>query len=183
MLRPRILIVEDETALATVIRDDLPADGMQVICATPAVLAPFWGNAEDFSADVWADNWFDLRIDGSKVAEASGPITTERSFNAEGFSFQADRPFTIGPCARGFIKNNAGVEYIGTGRQQMGDGGGRPALPCPRGPSPPCFATERRKPTPQTACSDHAERAACDLIQSRTARAAGPHFDPRLDSR
>lgn len=45
--------------------------------------------AETFSADVWADNWFEVRIDGVQVAEDSVPITTERSFNAESFNFEA----------------------------------------------------------------------------------------------
>ena len=80
-------------------------------------------SAETFSADVWADNWFEMRIDGEQVAEDSVPITTERSFNAESFDFQAERPFVIGLVAKDFKENDTGLEYIGTGRQQMGDGG------------------------------------------------------------
>ncbi len=80
-------------------------------------------NAETFSADVWADNWFEMRIDGLQVAQDSVPITTERSFNAESFEFEADRPFVIGLVAKDFKENDTGLEYIGTGRQQMGDGG------------------------------------------------------------
>lgn len=80
-------------------------------------------SAETFFADVWADNWFDMRIDGALVAEDSVPITTERSFNAESFSFDADRPFVIGLTAKDFIENDTGLEYIGSRRQQMGDGG------------------------------------------------------------
>lgn len=57
------------------------------------------------------------------VAEDSVPITTERSFNAESFEFEAERPVVIGLVARGFIEDDTGLEYIGTGRQQMGDGG------------------------------------------------------------
>ncbi len=79
--------------------------------------------AETFHADVWADNWFEMRINGVTVAEDSVPITTERSFNAESFSFDADRPFMIGVIAKDFIANDTGLEYIGTSRQQMGDGG------------------------------------------------------------
>lgn len=79
--------------------------------------------AETFSADVWADNWFEMRIDGTQVAEDSVPITTERSFNAESFEFEAERPFVIGVVAMDFRQNDSGLEYIGTGRQQMGDGG------------------------------------------------------------
>ena len=79
--------------------------------------------AETFSADVWADNWFEMRMNGEQVAEDSVPITTERSFNAESFTFNAERPFVIGLVAKDFKENDTGLEYIGTGRQQMGDGG------------------------------------------------------------
>lgn len=80
-------------------------------------------SAETFTADVWADNWFSLSVNGTQVAEDSVPITTERSFNAESFSFTAQRPFVLGLTAKDFKENNTGLEYIGTRRQQMGDGG------------------------------------------------------------
>ncbi|MFQ6551060.1 PEBP family protein [Aestuariibius insulae] len=86
-------------------------------------LCPAISWAETFQADIWADNWFDMRIDGLSVAEDSVPITTERSFNAESFAFAAERPFTIGLVARDFIENDTGLEYIGTRRQQISDGG------------------------------------------------------------
>lgn len=79
--------------------------------------------AEIMSANVWADNWFEMRINGAQVAEDSVPITTERSFNAENFTFEAERPFVIGLVAKDFKENDTGLEYIGTNRQQMGDGG------------------------------------------------------------
>ena len=79
--------------------------------------------AETFSADVWADNWFAFYVNGVQVAEDSVPITTERSFNAERFSFEAERPFVLGLIAKDFRENDTGLEYIGTRRQQMGDGG------------------------------------------------------------
>lgn len=79
--------------------------------------------AETFSADVWADNWFSLSVNGTQVAEDSVSITTERSFNAESFSFTAERPFVLGLIAKDFKENDTGLEYIGTNRQQMGDGG------------------------------------------------------------
>lgn len=85
--------------------------------------APIVLQAETFSADVWADNWFELRVNGTQVAEDSVPITTERSFNAESFDFTAERPFVLGLVAKDFKENDTGLEYIGTGRQQMGDGG------------------------------------------------------------
>ncbi|MFD0981609.1 hypothetical protein [Tropicimonas aquimaris] len=89
-----------------------------VLCVSTTSLS-----AEIYSADVWADNWFEMRINGTQVAEDSVPITTERSFNAESFAFEAERPFVIGVVAKDFRENDTGLEYIGTGRQQMGDGG------------------------------------------------------------
>lgn len=80
-------------------------------------------SAETYTAEVWADNWFQFNVNGVKVAEDSVPITTERSFNAERFSFEAEAPFSIGLIAKDFIENDSGLEYIGSRRQQMGDGG------------------------------------------------------------
>lgn len=79
--------------------------------------------ADTFNTDIWADNWFAFHVNGRLVAEDSVPITTERSFNAESFSFDATRPFTIGLIAKDFKENDTGLEYIGSKRQQMGDGG------------------------------------------------------------
>lgn len=76
-----------------------------------------------FVADVWADNWFALYVNGQKVGEDSVPITTERSFNKETISFSAERPLTIAIEAKDFKENDTGLEYINTNRQQMGDGG------------------------------------------------------------
>ncbi|MEO1611794.1 MAG: PEBP family protein [Pseudomonadota bacterium] len=87
------------------------------------MVAPLGLHAETFSADVWADNWFELRVDGAQVAEDSVPITTERSFNAESFTFDVERPFVLGLVAKDFKENDTGLEYIGSRRQQMGDGG------------------------------------------------------------
>lgn len=94
-----------------------------ILILTLLGLAGTTAGAETFSADVWADNWFEMRINGAQVAEDSVPITTERSFNAESFDFEAERPFVIGVVAKDFKENDTGLEYIGTGRQQMGDGG------------------------------------------------------------
>ncbi len=38
-------------------------------------------------------------------------------------SFTAERPFVLGLIAKDFRGNDTGLEYIGTRRQQMGDGG------------------------------------------------------------
>jgi hypothetical protein len=96
----------------------LALTALAVLATTALPLA-----AETLSADVWADNWFEMRIDGVQVAQDSVSITTERSFNAESFTFEAERPFVIGLVAKDFKENDTGLEYIGTSRQQMGDGG------------------------------------------------------------
>lgn len=95
----------------------------QHIFAALLLTLPSGLHAETFSADVWADNWFELRVDGTQVAVDSVPITTERSFNAESFTFTAERPFVLGLVAKDFKENDTGLEYIGSRRQQMGDGG------------------------------------------------------------
>lgn len=79
--------------------------------------------ANMYSADVWVDNWFSLSVNGVQVAEDSVSITTERSFNAESFTLKATRPFVLGLVAKDFKENDSGLEYIGSRRQQMGDGG------------------------------------------------------------
>ncbi|WP_242650992.1 hypothetical protein [Yoonia tamlensis] len=62
-------------------------------------------------------------MNGKIVDQNSVPITTERSFNTESFTFDATAPFTVGLHAMDFKENDSGLEYIGTARQQMGDGG------------------------------------------------------------
>lgn len=81
------------------------------------------GEERSFTAEVWADNWFSLYVDGELVGEDSVPITTERSFNAETIAFTAAYPFTVGMVTRDFIEDDSGLEYIGSERQQVGDGG------------------------------------------------------------
>jgi len=76
-----------------------------------------------FTAEVWADNWFALYANGKKVGEDSVPITTERSFNSEVITFSASYPLTLGLVAKDYIANDSGLEYIGSPRQQIGDGG------------------------------------------------------------
>ena len=76
-----------------------------------------------FVAEVWADNWFALYINGVLVGQDSVSITTEKSFNAEKISFTASYPFVIGMVTKDFIQNDTGLEYIGSGRHQIGDGG------------------------------------------------------------
>jgi len=77
----------------------------------------------EFTAEVWADNWFALYANGKLVGEDSVPITTERSFNSETIHFTATYPLTLGLLAKDYTQNSSGLEYIGTPRQQIGDGG------------------------------------------------------------
>lgn len=74
-------------------------------------------------AEIWADNWFALYNGDTLIKEDSVPITTERSFNSELFTFQASYPLHLNIVAKDYKANNTGLEYIGTPRQQIGDGG------------------------------------------------------------
>jgi len=62
-------------------------------------------------------------VDGVLIGEDSVSITTERSFNAETFTFEATYPFTLAIEAKDFKETDSGIEYIGEQNQQMGDGG------------------------------------------------------------
>ena len=81
------------------------------------------GSTTTFEVDVWADNWMAVYINGELIGEDSVPITTERSFNAETFTFEASTPFTIAIETKDFKETDSGLEYIGQQNQQMGDGG------------------------------------------------------------
>ncbi len=81
------------------------------------------GEVRSFLVEVWADNWMAVYVNGQLIGEDSVPITTERSFNAESFTFEAAYPFTIGIEAKDFKETDSGIEYIGQANQQMGDGG------------------------------------------------------------
>jgi hypothetical protein len=79
--------------------------------------------AVQFTAHVWADNWYSLYVNGQKVAEDSEPITQVRSFNADTVTFTATYPLTIAMITKDYTEGSSGLEYIGTPQQQMGDGG------------------------------------------------------------
>lgn len=89
----------------------------------PASAASRTSRTSTFTAEVWADNWFALYVNGRKVGEDSVPITTVRSFNSETITFTATYPLTIGIIGKDYVENASGLEYIGTPRQQIGDGG------------------------------------------------------------
>ncbi len=93
--------------------------GTDAVATSIAVIA----ESSTFTAEVWADNWFALYVNGVLVGEDSVPITTERSFNAETITFTASYPLTIAMVTKDFKETDSGLEYIGTDRQQIGDGG------------------------------------------------------------
>ncbi|WP_376875569.1 PEBP family protein [Albirhodobacter sp. R86504] len=98
---------------------------MRFILATVAALTAGTAHAEtrDITTDIWVDNWFSMSANGETVLEDSVPITTERSFNKETATFSVELPAVIAIEAKDFKENDSGLEYIGTRRQQMGDGG------------------------------------------------------------
>ncbi|MEO9773859.1 PEBP family protein [Roseibium sp.] len=79
--------------------------------------------AQEIIGEIWVDNWFRLFVNGTPLLEDSVAYRTERSFNAERVTFSADLPMTLAFEFRDFMENETGLEYIGTRRQQMGDGG------------------------------------------------------------
>jgi hypothetical protein len=91
--------------------------------AEPASTVASSSQISTFTAEVWADNWFALYVNGELVGEDSVPITTERSFNAETITFTASYPLTIAMITKDFKETDSGLEYIGEPNQQMGDGG------------------------------------------------------------
>jgi hypothetical protein len=106
-------------AAATVAADEPSATSLT---APSSQVAPT-AEVTSFTVEVWADNWFSLYINGELVGEDSVPITTERSFNAETITFQASYPLTVAMITKDYKETDSGLEYIGTDRQQMGDGG------------------------------------------------------------
>ncbi|MCV3273079.1 PEBP family protein [Roseobacter sinensis] len=86
-------------------------------------VVPALAEPRTITADIWTDNWFEMWVNGTKVIEDSVPITTERSFNAETVRFTVELPMIVAIKAMDFKENDSGLEYIGSRRQQMGDGG------------------------------------------------------------
>lgn len=81
------------------------------------------GKQTTFVVDIWVDNWFSLYVNGVHVDEDIEPITQERSFNAQSVEFTAIYPVTVAVITKDFMENESGLEYIGTDKQQLGDGG------------------------------------------------------------
>jgi len=79
--------------------------------------------ADTLTADVWADNWFALYTGDHLIKEDSVPYNTERSLNKESFEFDVELPVTLSFVIKDFKENDTGLEYIGSPRVQIGDGG------------------------------------------------------------
>lgn len=94
-----------------------------VVATSFATQGSYAATTSSYTAEIWVDNWFALYINGKKIAEDSTPFNTERSFNSQKVKFQASYPFTVGVIARDYVATDSGLEYIGTNKQQIGDGG------------------------------------------------------------
>ncbi len=94
-----------------------------LLCACLFSATGVFADSRQLTAEIWVDNWFEMYVNGQKIIEDSVPITTERSFNSETTTFTAELPAQIAIRAKDFKENDTGLEYIGTARQQMGDGG------------------------------------------------------------
>ncbi len=104
----------------------LPATGLLIatFCSASASDDPVAKPEQrSIESDVWADNWFALYLDTELVKEDSVAYNTERSFNSESFTFEAALPAQISVIIKDFKEDDTGLEYIGSGRQQIGDGG------------------------------------------------------------
>lgn len=99
---------------------------MRVVAALIAILAAQQAQAQEsvtIRADMYADNWFAFYVGDELVMEDSVPITTERSFNAESFTFETTLPAQLNFIIKDYKENDSGLEYIGSPRVQLGDGG------------------------------------------------------------
>ncbi len=113
-----------ESATSNTAEADGEAPSTSATNGTAAAMADVpSGEASTFQIEVWADNWMAVYVNGELVGEDSVSITTERSFNAETFTFKAAYPFTVAIEAKDFKETDSGLEYIGEQNQQMGDGG------------------------------------------------------------
>ena len=110
-------------ALAAVLIAGCSASGGNVSISTATPSSTLSGVGLVFVADIWVDNWFSMTANGAQIAEDVEPITQERSFNAQSVEFTATYPLTLTVVTKDFMENASGLEYIGTDKQQIGDGG------------------------------------------------------------
>jgi hypothetical protein len=97
------------------------------VCAAGLVILPCSSAKEvdtiTIEADIWADNWFALYSGDELIEEDPVRYKTERSFNSESFTFDSMLPARLSIVIKDYTENDTGLEYIGSSRQQMGDGG------------------------------------------------------------
>ena len=96
-----------------------------VACVASLVISPAGGANEPLTirADVWVDNWFALYAGDELIMEDSVPFNTEQSFNSESFTFETDPSSVLSVLVRDYMEDDTGLEYLGTRRQMLGDGG------------------------------------------------------------
>lgn len=174
MRRPRLLLV-----LAALLA--LAAGGG---AAASAAAPP---QLRSFVAEVWADNWFQLSVNGRIVGTDSVSLTTERSFNAERITFKARYPLTVALLARDFMETSSGLEYIGSSRQQIGDGGvvaqirdtvtGK--VVAATGPAWKALVVQRAPLDPGCAMSDDPAADCRQQVRAQPARWKAAGFDDR----
>jgi hypothetical protein len=98
--------------------------GNQAVAAEkPAAPSTASVSVRTVKAQIWADNWFALYSGNTLVKQDSEPFETQRSFNAEIFSFPISLPAKMSIIIRDHLESDSGLEYIGTSHQMVGDGG------------------------------------------------------------
>ena len=113
----------EETTTDDTTTDDNTTEEATTDSETDTTTEEATAESQSFTIEVWADNWMAVYVDGTLIGEDSVPITTERSFNSETFTFDAAYPFTLAIEAKDYKETDSGLEYIGESNQQMGDGG------------------------------------------------------------
>lgn len=137
------------------------------------------------NADIWADNWFALYSNEQLIIEDSVPFNTERSFNNESFSFNIDLPASFSVIIKDFYENDTGLEYIGSRRQQLGDGGfiaqffdaSTDKLLAVSNDSWRCTVIHQAPTNPQCARDDNPEQSCKANISSEPAGWMATNFD------
>lgn len=109
--------------IAVRLRQFLLCGSAAFVAATCQAAAPAAGATVNFQLDGWADNWFAAYLGDKLIVEDSEPVMQEMSFNAESARFTGQYPLQLNFILKDYKENNTGLEYIGSRRQQMGDGG------------------------------------------------------------
>ena len=114
--------INDSMLLSVLAAGSLLTTGC-VIAAETAAKSSSAPVTRTIKAQVWADNWFALYSGNTLIKEDSTPYKTEMSFNTEAFTFTTALTAQLSVIMKDYIENDTGLEYIGSRRQQAGDGG------------------------------------------------------------